>query len=232
MREALRSLLVALQFLTRLPVRLSAMPTPEQFGRAVLCYPLVGVLIGVVLYAAARSLDGTPPLLQAALLLSLWVALSGALHLDGLADMADAWVGGLGDRERTLAIMKDPRSGPVAVVVLVLVLLLKFSALAALLGQGEAGLLPLAPWLARSSLPLLFLTTPYARPGSLPWVLGVSFGLALAFGLAGLLALLVTLMLFAWLRSRFLARLGGTTGDTAGALVELTECAVLVALAL
>ncbi|MBF3290274.1 adenosylcobinamide-GDP ribazoletransferase, partial [Pseudomonas aeruginosa] len=70
MREALRSLLVALQFLTRLPVRLSAMPTPEQFGRAVLCYPLVGVLIGVVLYAAALSLDGTPPLLQAALLLS------------------------------------------------------------------------------------------------------------------------------------------------------------------
>lgn len=129
MREALRSLLVALQFLTRLPVRLSAMPTPEQFGRAVLCYPLVGVLIGVVLYAAALSLDGTPPLLQAALLLSLWVALSGALHLDGLADMADAWVGGLGDRERTLAIMKDPRSGPVAVVVLVLVLLLKFSSL-------------------------------------------------------------------------------------------------------
>lgn len=70
-------------------------------------------------------------------------------------------------------------------MVLVLVLLLKFSALAALLGQGEAGLLPLAPWLARSSLPLLFLTTPYARPGglgqaiaehlparSLPWVLG------------------------------------------------------------
>lgn len=135
MREALRSLLVALQFLTRLPVRLSAMPTPEQFGRAVLCYPLVGVLIGVVLYAAARSLDGTPPLLQAALLLSLWVALSGALHLDGLADMADAWIGGLGDRERTLAIMKDPRSGPVAVVVLVLVLLLKFSALAALTGE-------------------------------------------------------------------------------------------------
>ena len=51
-------------------------------------------------------------------------------------------------------------------MVLVLVLLLKFSALAALLGQGEAGLLPLAPWLARSSLPLLFLTTPYARPAA------------------------------------------------------------------
>ncbi|AWE95022.1 cobalamin-5-phosphate synthase family protein [Pseudomonas paraeruginosa] len=164
MREALQSLLVALQFLTRLPVRLSAMPTPEQFGRAVLCYPLVGVLIGVVLYGAARSLDGAPPPLQAALLLSLWVALSGALHLDGLADMADAWVGGLGDRERTLAIMKDPRSGPVAVVVLVLVLLLKFGALAALLGEGRPGLLLLAPWLARSSLPLLFLTTPTRVP--------------------------------------------------------------------
>ncbi len=83
-----------------------------------------------------------------------------------------------------------------------------------------------APWPSASGPP-----SPLPAR-SLPWVLGVSFGVALAFGLAGLLALLVTLMLFAWLRSRFLARLGGTTGDTAGALVELTECAVLVALAL
>jgi adenosylcobinamide-GDP ribazoletransferase len=69
-------------------------------------------------------------MLHAALLLTVWVLLSGGLHLDGLADSADAWLGGFGDRERTLTIMKDPRSGPIAVVVLVLVLLLKFCALA------------------------------------------------------------------------------------------------------
>ncbi|MEG7025190.1 adenosylcobinamide-GDP ribazoletransferase, partial [Pseudomonas aeruginosa] len=69
--------------------------------------------------------------------------------------------------------MKDPRSGPMEVVVMVLVRLLKFSALAVLLGQGEAGLLPLAQWLARSSLSLLFMTTPYARPGGLGQAIAV-----------------------------------------------------------
>ncbi len=67
----------------------------------------------------------------------------------------------------------------------------------------------------------------------MPWVLAANAALmVLALGLAGLLALAVTLVMFAWLRSRFLARLGGTTGDTAGAMLEMTECAVLVALAL
>lgn len=81
---------------------------------------------------------------------AVWVGLSGGLHLDGLADTADAWIGGHADRQRTLEIMKDPRSGPIAVVVLLLVLLLKFAALVVLLGQGAwAGLL-LAPWLGRA----------------------------------------------------------------------------------
>lgn len=111
-------LLIALQFLTRLPVRLLGMPAPEQVGRSLLWYPLVGLLLGGLLLAAQALLSQQPAVLQAALLLTLWVALSGGLHLDGLADTADAWVGGYGDRERTLAIMKDPRSGPIAVAVL------------------------------------------------------------------------------------------------------------------
>ncbi|KAF1070960.1 MAG: Adenosylcobinamide-GDP ribazoletransferase [Pseudomonas citronellolis] len=236
--------LIALQFLSRLPVRLAHMPSPEQFGRATLCYPLVGLLLGALLLGVATVSHGTAVLLQGAILLALWVAFSGALHLDGLADTADAWVGGLGDRERTLAIMKDPRSGPIAVVVLVIVLLLKFAALVSLLGAGHLAPLLLAPWLARMALPLLFATTPYARPGglgqaladhlprqALAWVLAANLLLALLSGLSGLLALLVSLAVFAWWRSRLMARLGGTTGDTAGALVELIECAVLVALA-
>ncbi|CAD5107712.1 adenosylcobinamide-GDP ribazoletransferase [Zestomonas carbonaria] len=237
--------LVALQFLTRLPVRLPSMPEPAQLGRSLLWYPAVGLLLGGLLCALQLLLDGAPVLLQAALLLVAWVLLSGALHLDGLADSADAWVGGLGDRERTLAIMKDPRSGPIAVVALVLLLLLKFAALVALIDQGQWIALLLAPWLARGLLPLLLLTTPYVRAGGLgqaladhlprrelPWVLAIHAGAALLFGWPALLALAVALLTFAGLRRTFMVRLGGTTGDTAGALVELSECAVLLALAL
>ena len=132
------ALLIALQFLTRLPVSLPCMPTPEQVGRSLLWYPLVGLLLGLLLWGAHLLLGQTPALLQAAIILALWVGLSGGLHLDGLADTADAWVGGFGDRERTLTIMKDPRSGPIAVVVLVLLLLLKFAALFTLLLGGQS----------------------------------------------------------------------------------------------
>jgi adenosylcobinamide-GDP ribazoletransferase len=238
-------LLIALQFLTRLPVRLPGMPEPRQVGQSLLWYPLVGLLLGVLLLGAAFLLEGRPVLLQAALLLALWVGLSGGLHLDGLADTADAWVGGYGDRERTLLIMKDPRSGPIAVVVLVLVLMLKFAALATLLQAGQWLPLLLAPWLARGLLPLLFLTTPYVRPGGLGqalaehlprrelplWLAGQA-ALMLVFGWTSWIALAVALVVFVWLRRRFVQRLGGTTGDTAGAMVEVVEVAVLVGVAL
>lgn len=105
-------LLIALQFLTRLPVRLPGMPEPQQIGRSLLFYPLVGALLGLLLLGLEWLLGDTALLLKAALLLAAWVALSGGLHLDGLADTADAWVGGYGDRERTLAIMKDRAAAP------------------------------------------------------------------------------------------------------------------------
>lgn len=238
-------LLIALQFLTRLPVRLPGMPEPQQIGRSLLFYPLVGALLGLLLLGLEWLLGDTALLLKAALLLAAWVALSGGLHLDGLADTADAWVGGYGDRERTLAIMKDPRSGPIAVVVLVLVLLLKFAALVALLEQGPIAALLLAPWLARGLLPLLFMTTPYVRPGglgqalaehlprqALPWVLGAHALLGLVFGWVTLVSLAAALAVFAGWRRGLMRRLGGTTGDTAGALVELVEVGVLVAVVL
>jgi len=160
-------LLIALQFLTRLPVSLPGMPTPEQVGRSLLWYPLVGLLLGLLLWGAHLLLGQASAVLQAAIILALWVGLSGGLHLDGLADTADAWVGGFADRERTLAIMKDPRSGPIAVVVLVLLLLLKFAALFTLLQAGQGIYLLLLPWLGRSLLPLLLATTPYVRVGGL-----------------------------------------------------------------
>ncbi|WP_434707859.1 adenosylcobinamide-GDP ribazoletransferase [Pseudomonas sp. R1-1] len=234
---------IALQFLSSLPIRLPGMPEPEQLGRSLLFYPLVGLLFGLILWGLNLLLAGAPLLLHAALLLTVWVLLSGALHLDGLADSADAWLGGFGDRKRTLTIMKDPRSGPIAVVTLVLVLLLKFAALLALIEQGQGLALIIVPLLGRAALLGLFLTTPYVRAGGLGqaladhlprragwWVLGVS---ALACALiAGIVAVVISVVMFVWLRQVMMRRLGGTTGDTAGALLELLEMGVLVGLVL
>ncbi|SDS17512.1 adenosylcobinamide-GDP ribazoletransferase [Pseudomonas prosekii] len=238
---------IALQFLSSLPIRLPGMPEPKELGRSLLFYPLVGLLFGLILWGMNIALAGAPLLLHAALLLTVWVLLSGALHLDGLADSADAWLGGFGDRERTLTIMKDPRSGPIAVVTLVLVLLLKFAALLALIEQGQGAVLLIVPLLGRAALLGLFLTTPYVRAGGLGqaladhlprtagWrVLALSaLGCLLLGGMIdGLVALVIAIAVFIWLRQVMLRRLGGSTGDTAGALLELLEMAVLVGLAL
>lgn len=237
---------IALQFLSSLPVRLPGMPAPQELGRSLLFYPAVGMLFGSVLMALNLLLDGTPLFLHAALLLAAWVLLSGGLHLDGLADSADAWLGGFGDRERTLTIMKDPRSGPIAVVTLVIVLLLKFTALLALIETRHSLGLLLAPVIGRAAMLGLFLGTPYVRAGGLGQaladhlprsqafkVLGITAIACVLFaGWSGVEAVLAATAGFFWLRRLMLRRLGGSTGDTAGAMLELLEVLVLVVLAL
>lgn len=237
---------IALQFLSSLPVSLPGMPAPRQMGRSLLFYPAVGLLFGLLLWAASALLQGVAAPLQAALLLALWVLLSGALHLDGLADSADAWLGGFGDRERTLQIMKDPRSGPIAVVTLVLLLLLKFCALWVLVERGAGAWLVLAPVVGRAAMLGLFLCTPYVRAGGLGsalaehlprraagWVLlGSALACLVLGGWLALWLLLVAALVFAFLRRQMCRRLGGTTGDTAGALLELLELGVVLGLAL
>nr|WP_242519064.1 adenosylcobinamide-GDP ribazoletransferase [Halochromatium roseum] len=248
---------VAMRFLTRfpLPVASDASPLdvdPVTLGRSALCYPLVGLLLGaslLLLWLGVSSLPaGAPPLATAALLLACWVWSTGGLHLDGLGDCADAWVGGLDSRERTLKILKDPLTGSMGVVVLVLILLVKFAALASLpLGLAGALVLLLTPALARAQLLALPLTTVSARPDGLGAALQQRLprrGASLVLALSGLLALLLFaiaghwalgvalvvtagLLLFVWRRS-MLERLGGFTGDTAGALVELTEAGLLL----
>ena len=239
----MRALLVAIGFLTRLPVPGYAYDDARAKAASLAWYPLVGTLIGLLLGVLAWGLRDTSALLSAGLLVSAWVAVTGALHLDGLADSADAWIGGMGDREKTLAIMKDPRSGPAGVVALVLLLLLKFSALASL-GSAPWAALLLAPLLARASLVALFLTTPYVRSGGLGTFLVdaprgacviavlVSAAVCLLFGGRGLSALVLAAAVFGLWRRACMTRLGGCTGDTAGALAEMVEVAVLVGLAL
>lgn len=237
-------LLVALQFLTTVPVRLSTLPDARSVGRSLTYYPCVGLMLGLVLAVLHALLSDAPAVLRAAMVLVAWVALTGVLHLDGLADSADAWAEGNGDRDRVLAIMKDPHCGTTAVVALALTLLVKFACLTSLTA-GDYAPLVLIPMFSRSAIVLLFATTPYVRQGGLGTVLAshqsrnvniVSVGLLYAAALVVAIEsswLLLTLgILFVILRAAMMRRLGGTTGDTAGALVEITETAMLLTAAL
>lgn len=237
----IKSFFIALGLLTRIPVpkyfHVSEEDSEKLFGYSVLFYPLVGVLIGGILVGLSSLLSFTDNLLSAGLVLSLWVLITGALHLDGLADSADAWLGGYGDKARTLEIMKDPRSGPAAVVILVLLLLLKFSALIII----EWQVLLIVPVIARTSAMLLLATTPYVRSGgmgesaanNLPKS-GVWFVSLLVVGLSVYLlgqlsvALIVIFVIGYLSRSMMIKRIGGTTGDTTGALIEVIEVSSLI----
>lgn len=241
---SLRPLLIALQFLTLLPITFRQPPQAAETGRSLLYYPLVGLLIGMLLYSCGYLLKTQADLLAAALLLTFWVGITGALHLDGLADSADAWIGGLGDRQRTLNIMQDPQSGPVGVTVIVLLLLLKFAALEALLSQDSLALVIIPPLIGRTALVALLLTTPYVRseglgsqlvrelpktPSRVVVVLTATL-IPLWLGQEGILLLLISATTFFLLRYLMIQRIHGTTGDSAGALLEIMETTSLLCL--
>ena len=238
MKTGWQAFLCALQFLTLIPVRLAVPPDEGTQARALLFYPLVGGLIGLCLLLLGTVLQGVPTGLSAALLLLVWAGLTGGLHLDGLADSGDGWMGGLGSRERTLEIMKDPHLGASGALMLMLVLLLKWSALVALLSVGTLWPLLLAPVAGRGAALLLLVTTPYARPDGIArdmlprlqrqYALWVCAAVILLLGLFGLWLSLSLLLAGAGLRWLMMRRLGGTTGDTAGASIELVETLLLV----
>jgi adenosylcobinamide-GDP ribazoletransferase len=249
-----RAMLVALQFLTRLPMRIEPPPEVRETGASLACYPVVGLTLGAVLWSVALAVSRLTDLLGAAIVLATWVLLTGALHVDGLADTADAWVGGHGDRERTLSIMKDPRSGPVAVAAVNCLLLLKLAALAAVAAHPHA-----APWrdprlaagcmlppaLGRAAIPLLFAQTPYVRAQGIGCELAthqlrgagalasacVAIIALVAYGAVGAAALGAAAVSYGIVRAGLVRRLGGFTGDGAGALIEVTEAACLIAIA-
>ena len=231
---------IALQFLTTFPVRLSAMPTPQQNAQALLFYPVVGLLIGGILYGIALLLHAFPLVLLSSVVLVLWIWLTGGLHLDGLADTADAWVGGFGDKARTLEIMKDPSCGPIGVLSLVIVCILKWSALYVLLQKQLYTALILFPMLGRLVPLFFFLSTHYVRAKGLGSQLSQYLVRPMAVAILLLMPLLAlywtwigavviaTFYLVLWyLRYKYIQRIGGVTGDTIGASIEMIELATL-----
>jgi len=233
---------IALQFLTIIPVSYAS-ASDQQLGRSLVFYPVIGFIIGLILSGLVSVLPVSYSLLSAALLLTAWVLLTGGLHIDGLADSADAWLGGIGNKQRTLEIMKDPAAGPIAVVVLALSLLIKLALVEIVISSGETSALIWSIILARTAMPLLFLTTNYVRPNGIgavlkhclpvkqvKWMLLITTVIALF--CLGFTPLLLGLIVFLLLRYTMEHRLDGFTGDTAGAMVELLEISFLLFLIL
>jgi adenosylcobinamide-GDP ribazoletransferase len=243
----LRALAASVAFLTRIPIGRRLALDGADVARGALLFPVVGAGIGAAVGGTALLFHELVPALPAAgLALALGVFLTGAIHLDGLADTADA----LGGRSRAeaLAIMRDHAVGSYGVAALIVDLLVKAALVAALLDQGDTVIaLVAASALARAApLPLAYLL-PYARKDSGPGgVLGgrislwsvvgavaVAAALALVLlGVRGAWMIAAAALLALFLGVVFRRWLGGVTGDGLGATTELCDTlALLVAVA-
>lgn len=245
----------AFQFLTRIPVNVQLPYSDDLFRRSTVYYPIVGLVIGMLLAVTGWLLGLAIPAAPASVLvLGAWVAVTGALHLDGLMDTADGLLSHR-PRERMLEIMKDSRVGAMGVVAGVLLLMMKGSLLLSLVSDkdGFLAFLVVAPIWSRWFAVWAIAGWPYAREGAglgslfasvtrseasraTAWAFAASVVvfMALRFPLWEAIAYTAGVSFMTGLLGYGLARamarkLGGLTGDTYGALIELLECAVLLA---
>lgn len=248
----------AVSLFTIVPVGGPAEIDPAMAGRIVLWLPVIGILLGAVASGGALAVEATGHgvarrLLAAAVALAILGVLTGGLHLDGLADTAD----GLGSRKPTdqaLDIMRKSDVGPMGVSVLLFVLLLELFALAAL-PQGRVGVIALtaAAVTGRVAVVLASGLPPARREGFGALIAGattrrtrLAVGLALLAAVAaaaaaadwpalvwrGVLAVIAGLAAASLLQRTASRRLGGTTGDVFGALIEVATATTLLAFAL
>lgn len=239
----MRGLILAISFLTVLPVGRDMRASDQDIGNSLAWYPLVGFFLGSVSAGVCYLLYSNGLTLAADVLaVALLVFLTGALHVDGLMDTAD----GLfchRDKEQRLSIMKDSRVGAMGVTAAVCVLLFKIAFLFEIPMPEKLFFLMLAPAVGRLAMVFCMIYYPYARKkGGLGEIFNknakkihllisiilVMVGSVFLLGIYGLIFLAVGLMFSAALAWYISGKLGGLTGDTYGAIGETTETVVLV----
>lgn len=233
----MRRLILAIGFLTRIPVpRLAS--ASDDFAGAIRLYPLVGLAIGALVCAAGVCGARVDPWTGALAALVAWVWVTGALHLDGLADLSDGLGAAHGDRRRLLEVMADPHVGSFGVTAIGLQLAAKLVLLHAVM-PGHWPALLAVPCVARLGPLVWARALPPLKPDGLgAAITGSTRGRDLigwAAALAGGCVLLPTLcagaVLIGALAFLFRHKLGGMTGDVHGAGIELVESGLLLACA-
>ncbi|MEO0400688.1 MAG: adenosylcobinamide-GDP ribazoletransferase [Pseudomonadota bacterium] len=249
MKNETASFLLALQFLTRLPVRSDDLYTPARMAASVKYYGLIGVIIGALsattYWIAAQAL---PQTISVMLAIAAGLLVTGAFHEDGLADTFDGIGGGL-NREKALEIMKDSRIGVYGSSALIMALTLKAAALMALSTTLIVPALIAGHALSRLSSVFVIATSSYVRGQGVgkPVADGVSApglmfsaltgtiiiavwcisqpALAVAYGVGALVVGHISMRLF------FEPKISGYTGDTLGAVQQASEIAFYLGLA-
>jgi adenosylcobinamide-GDP ribazoletransferase len=234
--------LLAVEFLTIARLRPFRPVAAEALAGSQAFYPLVGLGIGTLLVLVDRLLRDTLPAgAMAAVLVAMLAVVTRGLHLDGLADTFDGLLGGH-DAAQRLEIMRDPRIGSFGAVSLIVLILLKWSAIAALTAPVRVPALLLAPTLARYAMVVLAAAIPYARPQGLgagyraaargaPVVLATASAAVAAvvlFRLSGVTLISVATLIALGIGSWAWRGIGGVTGDVYGAACEVTETGVLL----
>jgi adenosylcobinamide-GDP ribazoletransferase len=239
---SIRSMRAAMAFLTVIPVATPEGASGERLGRAY--FPAVGALLGLAAgacYVLAAAV--TSPLVAAVAAIAALAVLTGALHLDGLADAADGLFGG-GDVARRLEVMRDSRVGSFGLVAVVLVLLGDVAALAAMSPARAIVALVIAGAVSRWALLLVIAALPYIRESGLGVAAGgrhrlfdVVLGSAITVIVCVLdwrravVAVVVALLIAAVVALIARRRIGGATGDVYGATAELSQLGALVVFA-
>jgi adenosylcobinamide-GDP ribazoletransferase len=234
----IRPLLAAIQFLTVIPFPKSFTGGEKELEKCMPFFPVVGLLIGIIIAAFDHVMGFMLPLLPASVMTAIaMTAISGGLHMDGLADTADGFFSAR-PRERILEIMRDSRTGVMGVLAVVFVIVLKVSILISLPPPFRPGIIVLMPLAGRCSFVVMMTVLPYARrEGGLATAFGVgkswvnvlwtsAFLLAagwLAGSWMGLAASISALLMAALFSVYCFRKIGGYTGDTLGAGCELTE---------
>lgn len=247
----MKGLILLFRFMTRLPIGLDPKFDSDELGKGMRFFPVVGMVIGLILFLAFCLLGRIiySPMVMAVILVIIEVVLTGGLHLDGLADTFDG-IFSYRSKQKMLDIMKDSRLGTNGGLVLILYFFLKV----ALLVEGSSefpAVMPImvliSPVIARLNSVVNCGAAPYARATGMGKTFvdhtdGVAVGIAtiLTAAFVGgatylfelpytILIIIPIVMILGYLFAKLMTRkIGGITGDTLGAVVEISEIIVLL----
>ncbi len=236
----MKKFLIALQFLTILPIKIKSQIMEKDLGASLIYFPVVGAFIGMFLVLILLAFDFLPHLVTAALVLIGSIIITGGIHLDGFADTCDGFYG-TKSKGKILEIMRDSRTGVMGVIGIVTLLLLKFTLIASLPRDILYKILIMMATFARWSIPFACFTSNYARKegkakyfieynGKKEFLVGSAFTIALFFLLMktkGMILLGLSLLPISLFINYVKRRIGGMTGDTIGATNEVAEVVLL-----